>query len=223
MNSMILTCTWKLDGPLHAGTGLSRGGYADRLIRRDPAGRPFIPGDAVKGAVHMSAERLLRWLLPDFEHKEEELKSVPTHPALQRLFNPDEQDVFYRFEPARAVHRNDSFRISSTALDRDSRTARTETLRTIEASSRLDEFAVRIYGEGGDWSGSGSRDSLDGQVLAAALIAADSIGAKRGIGYGRLLVSDYAAAGCSWPDLTNPDTIDELWRHLQREAEQEMN
>jgi len=217
MNSIVLSCTWKLEGPLHAGTGLSRGGGADRLIRRDQAGKPFIPGDSVKGTLRMSAERLLRWLHPDFARKEEKLKSLPTHSALIRVFNSNEHDVFYRFAPAAAVHRNEPFHISSTAMDRESRTARSETLRTIEASSRLDEFSVRISGEGGDWSEAGSRDSLDGLLLAAALLAADSIGGKRGSGYGRLLVSDYAAEGCSWPDLSNCDTILALQRHLRND------
>src|ERR1017187_2779010 len=115
MNSLEITCFWKRDGPLHAGTGLSRMGYADRLIRRNPDGQAFIPGDAVKGTVRMSAERLLRWLLPDAEAEKED-KSAPTHPVLRRLFQPDEYGVFYRFAPAlyRTVKPVDPVRISST-------------------------------------------------------------------------------------------------------------
>ncbi len=219
MKTLTLACTWQLDGPLHVGTGLSRSGYADRLIRRDFANRSFIPGDAVKGAIRMSAERLLRWLVPECEAEEDD-KSFPTHPVLRRLFQPVDSGVYYRFEPARDwSQKNEPYRISTTAIDRDSHTARGTTLRTIEASSRLSEFGVRVVGEGGEWLETGSRDWHDGCFLAAALVAADAIGAKRGVGYGRLLIRDFLATGCAdLADLGSAETVKALQRYLQDEA-----
>src|SRR5881397_143318 len=122
--NLAIQCHWKLLGPLHAGTGLSRGGYADRLIRRDADGNPFLPGDAVKGAIRMSAERLLRWLHPQFPIREEEDKSLPTHPILRRIFQPDDSGVFYHFAPARRPDCCESvpFTLATTSIDRKTRT-----------------------------------------------------------------------------------------------------
>jgi CRISPR/Cas system CSM-associated protein Csm3 (group 7 of RAMP superfamily) len=220
LKSLDLKCFWKLEGPLHAGTGLSRRGYADRLIRRDFNDRPFIPGDAVKGAIRMSAERLLRWLVRDARPELSD-KSLPTHPVMERIFRPTDTGVFYHFGPARFRSEDeprDSFLISTTALDAGTRIARDETLRTIEASSRSDEFEVVITAEGGDWSPQ-SQDLRDGQFLAAALLATDCIGGKRGTGYGRLVVLDpsSSAAGISFSDLEKTEIVEGIKKYLESE------
>src|SRR4051794_299744 len=119
MSFITFVCFWSLEGPLHAGTGLSRGGFADRLICRRSDGTAFLRGDAVKGAIRMSAERLLHWLVPDAEPEDED-KSFPKNAVLRRIFQPDESALFYRFEQAwlRSESREPS-RISSTALSRE--------------------------------------------------------------------------------------------------------
>src|ERR1039458_4197280 len=75
---------WKFAGPLHVGVGLSAAGYADRLVRL-LNGMPQIPGEAVKGAIRGSAERIARWL-EGIEGAEAEDNSAPRNRVLQRLF-----------------------------------------------------------------------------------------------------------------------------------------
>jgi len=46
------------DGATHLGTGRSEG-LLDRTIQRDADGRPYVPGSVLKGALRMTAERLV--------------------------------------------------------------------------------------------------------------------------------------------------------------------
>src|SRR5208283_2033725 len=86
MKRFELTAVWRVPGSLHIGTGLSRNGVADRIIRIDPSTRrPMVPGDAVKGAVRGLAERTVRWLAPATKPEGND-DSIPKHPALRRLF-----------------------------------------------------------------------------------------------------------------------------------------
>src|SRR5437763_10669223 len=88
MKRFDLTATWRVRASIHIGTGLSRNGIADRIVRLDPATRqPCLPGDAVKGAIRGLAERVVRWLAPTTNSESEE-HSIPAHPALVRLFAP---------------------------------------------------------------------------------------------------------------------------------------
>jgi len=223
MNSLSINCTWALRAPLHVGTGLSRGGYIDRLIRVDSNKAPFLPGDAIKGAIRMSAERLLRWLVPDAPMEDDD-KSLPTNPVLRRIFQSSDNGVYYRFPPARRVgeHADESVSTySSTAIEKESRTARNDTLRTTEISSRLDKFQLEFYAEGGDWSVPGSRDWNDALFLCAAIAATEAIGGKRGIGLGALILE---SPECSTPSLDfallrQPEYISKLRDHLSAKEE----
>ncbi len=48
----------RFEGATHIGTGRSEG-LLDRTIRRDGAGEPYVPGSALKGALRMTAERVV--------------------------------------------------------------------------------------------------------------------------------------------------------------------
>src|ERR1035441_1524932 len=71
-----VTFTWKIRGSLHIGTGMSRLGDVDRIIRLDRQGEPAIEGEQLKGAIRGSAERLIRWL---GAASEPECDSYPQH------------------------------------------------------------------------------------------------------------------------------------------------
>src|ERR1039458_4207656 len=104
MAAFQLTATWSFRSQFHIGTGLSGGG-ADRAVRkrtilrdddepdestsavvRGPRTIPEVSGDAIKGAIRGSAERMVRWLIHPRELPEQEDNSWPRHPALRRIF-----------------------------------------------------------------------------------------------------------------------------------------
>ena len=62
MTDVTLRWTWTFRSPLHCGSGISRAGLADRLVQLDEQNNPVIVGDAVKGALRMSAEQVAAWL-----------------------------------------------------------------------------------------------------------------------------------------------------------------
>lgn len=51
----------RFEGSAHIGTGRSEGPI-DRTVRRDAEGDPYVPGSALKGALRMTAERLVHQL-----------------------------------------------------------------------------------------------------------------------------------------------------------------
>jgi len=58
----------------------------------------------------------------------------------------------------------------------------------------------------------------NGQFLAAALLAADSIGGKRGAGYGRLIVERYRSSCDDCHYLGSIETMKALQGHLLAES-----
>ena len=185
MTTLAITWTWKVTSSLHIGTGLSRPGHADRLIRIEN-GSPVLPGDAVKGALRGCAEQLLRWLDPDAP-KELDERSFPRHPVLRNLFAPREREVLYRFPPAVFCGPAGSpFLLSSTAIERKNGVALQDTLRVVEAWQRGAEFEVAVEGYGGNWSDSSSDDRSHLTFLLAAILSTDRIGGHKGAGFGQL-------------------------------------
>lgn len=211
---------WTAQGPTHVGTGISRLGHADRLIRCDWEHRPVIPGDAVKGAIRGTAERLLRWLLPGTPQGPEE-SSMPDHPVLRRIFAPQEISQFYRFQPASLVHGSPNLvvTVSSTAIDYQSGTAKTDSLRTMESLVRKASFQGIIKAYNGDWSNSNSPDYWDLMFLWAAILATDGVAGKKGAGYGRVLLSNPSCeSDVPHPkELKNPETIARLREYLSEQ------
>jgi CRISPR/Cas system CSM-associated protein Csm3 (group 7 of RAMP superfamily) len=200
---------WKFAGPLHVGVGLSAAGYADRLVRL-LNGMPQIPGEAVKGAIRGSAERIARWL-EGIEGAEAEDNSAPRNRVLQRLFASGEKAAFYRFQAARFAAGGAKATVSATAIG-DNGVALDETLRTVEVWSRGADFEVVIRGYSGCWDDEQADDWRDLLFLKAAILATEGLGGKKGIGYGQLTCC--GLDGCE--TLKRTETVRMLREHLQR-------
>ena len=216
---LTVTFTWRIDGPLHVGDGMSRAGYADRLVRKRD-GSLILPGDAVKGAIRGSAERLAAWLLAQqglSQAEEREDHSVPRNRVVERIFAPLElpgAGACYRFRPGKAEGKPRT--IAATQIDDDSGVADDDTLRIIEVAPRGLTFDLGIQGWGGAWDDETSRDRDDLLFLGAAILAADGIGGKRGIGCGRIVCEqiDLGVAGVTRDHLCSWEVVGKLSKHL---------
>jgi hypothetical protein len=224
---LVIEATWSFPEAVHIGTGLSREGAADRLIRverrrkkrlsadddqpddlekwdpRDLIEVPLIPGDAVKGAIRGSAERVVRWLVPDLREEAAD-HSLPEHPAVGRIFASQAQP-FYRFSAARYIDRSGGrkARISGTAINSETGIAKEETLRVMESWGGGASFQFLIEGFGGHWKDADSTDHLDLALLLAAFLSTTSVGGRKGAGYG------FVHAGCEIPEI-DPITTEML-------------
>lgn len=206
MSRFQLTATWAFASPFHIGTGLSGSG-ADRTVRahrryrdgRDPDDRtpeggiviPEISGDAFKGAVRGSAERMVRWLVHPRGLEEGTDDSWPRHPALRRIFawqalgTPGEAPpAAYRFSTPSYLGGGTAGSVASTAIHPERGVAAEKTLRVMEQWSADAYFGLTIDGRGGRWQEADSRDYLDLTLLVAALVAASQAGGKKGNGMG---------------------------------------
>ncbi len=218
MSEVTIEFNWKIRGPLHVGTGLSRIGDADRLIRLSADDSPYIPGEAVKGAVRGAAERLARWLGADVKAGESDADSTPKHPMLRRLFSPH-AEALYRFSPA--VLRSPSTKpvaLPSTAIDHETGTALDHTLRLVESLRGGAVFRARVM-----YRGVTPPERQDCIFLMAAITATDAIGGKKGIGWGQVecqgvqLIGDVNGSP-GWKDLTDVQVLEELRQELARAA-----
>ena len=196
---MILTIkfTWTTRTPLRIHTGMARAGSVDRTVRaRDR--KPVLPGEAVKASIREAAERILRWQSKSTLAEKRDT-SIPTHPALQRLFAPESVKGNYsaHASPARYYFRscvasyvpsNDRMEITSTAINDETGTAQDNMLRTIELWRPGIVFDNVIETTGGDWR-DGKPDRLDLSLLLMAITAVDAIGGGWGVGCGELGLS----------------------------------
>jgi CRISPR/Cas system CSM-associated protein Csm3 (group 7 of RAMP superfamily) len=189
MSSFKLEATWLFKTALHVGTGLSRAGYVDRIVRSDRAGNPALPADAVKGAIRMSAERLWRWQDGNAPPDPDPSSSLPRNPVLRRIFAAEQGAVNarYRFRPARLASASPRrYAVASTAIDTRSGVALQETLRLAEQWPAHLEFDIVLEGTGGSWHEENSQDHLDLVVLALATQLTASVGARRTAGLGQI-------------------------------------
>jgi CRISPR/Cas system CSM-associated protein Csm3 (group 7 of RAMP superfamily) len=225
---LIIKWTWEVTAPLHVGSGLSRPGLADRLIRLTAKGEPFIPGDAVKGAIRGAAERLVRWLHPSLPPEAED-HSRPVSPVLQRIFSPEPKGPIYRFHRADyCPGSGNAFVIASTAVDPRSGVAKEGTLRSMQAWGRGARFRGCIEGYGGQWHKPDSEDYRDLLVLLAALLLTEDIGGRRSAGFGqlRLLCWESNIPGLNLAEVWRPETVEQIRSWLsgaasgQREAKE---
>jgi CRISPR/Cas system CSM-associated protein Csm3 (group 7 of RAMP superfamily) len=179
--------TWETLTPMHCGSGVARPGYADRLLQRDRSGRPVMVGDAVKGALRLAAEQILGWqgYVASYGATAE-----PTHPLLAALFGGHAEQRYSaaRLDPA-GGGRVATMVVPSTAIDRHSGRALDNTLRGVEILAPGARFAasctVRVPAD---------RCEPALTLLVAALAAAESVGAKAGIGWGRVKLAALSIA-----------------------------
>lgn len=188
--------TWRSTSPLHVGSGLSRPGVADSLVQRDREGNAVIHGDAVKGALRMSAEQIVAWMgAPQEERYAEAGNAEPRLWPLARLFGGDAQA---RCTPARIVDSAEGKAdakarqvFAATAIDRGTGIARDKTLRKTEIVPR----GLRLRAS---YTASVANDEVDTieTLLLAALASVDSIGGKAGIGWGRVDLDEVTVEVC---------------------------
>ena len=216
MSSLRIEFRWEILDLLHIGTGLSRIGYADRVIRVDHKGIPFIPGGAVKGAVRGAAERVARWLCRSIP-PETETESMPKHPMLRRIFAPQPGDPFCRFVDARlAGPAGEPMRLSSTAIN-DSGSAKANTLRTIEAWNGSGNFASTIEVLCPELTAYRASRGFDLDLLLAAILSVEAIGGKKNSGFGAVKCALLKADGIDIAQHFTPDRLVALGNELERE------
>ncbi|MEM5787079.1 MAG: RAMP superfamily CRISPR-associated protein [Syntrophobacteraceae bacterium] len=209
MDTMLLECIWTIEGPLMIGTGQSRAGYADSIVRtKSGEGTPIIPGDAVKGAIRQSAELLSRWLMNDGNSRSHRMddESFPNNPVVRRIFAPAYYEPFYRFG-CKVKENKGKMRFTSTAIEPDSGAAKDHSLRVQEIGTPLSAYTVTITGRGGKWSDPESTDSFDLVFLSAAVLSTEAVGGRKGSGFGRIKVSGMSC------------TINKVERELEWSAE----
>lgn len=175
---------WETQSPMHCGSGLSEPGYADRLVQTDAQGKPALLGDAVKGALRMSAEQVLSWLKANdarYNKSSHTGTAEPQHPLLIALFGGTGHQ-HYRPGKLSNPDRVSKAVSAATAIDRVSGRAKDDTLRYVESVSAGARFecGCTLWLE--------NPNLLDPSItlLLAALAATESIGAKAGIGWGRV-------------------------------------
>jgi len=181
-------------------------------LRRNRDGKVEIPGDAVKGAIRLSAERLLRWYVPSLSGEETDEEAPLCHSALRRIFASEtgkNGPVRYRFQPAVTnITNNDSFRTAATAINWHTGTAENETLRTTENLKTGAEFEVTITAAGL------SLIHGDLQVLTSAILLTTAIGAKRTSGLGQVQCEKLTIDGAK---IEMSTLAGETIKHLQAE------
>jgi len=173
--------TWMLTSELHCGSGLSRPGRADSLIYRNAQGDVEISGDAVKGALRMSAEELFAWLGQAQAHDYQKQKtSDPRHPLLEAVFGEQARTRFFPAQIQDAGQARLQIR-AATALNPETGVAQDNTLRQVELLSSGVAFQSRCY----LWQADDKLLTL----LLAALTATEQIGGKGATGWGRMQLS----------------------------------
>ncbi|OGL45037.1 MAG: hypothetical protein A2161_03250 [Candidatus Schekmanbacteria bacterium RBG_13_48_7] len=202
---------WKINFPLHVGTGISRINRADRLIKMKN-GFPYIPGEAVKGAIRGNAERIAAWFF-----SKSKPQPLSTHPVIERIFSPKDDSTYYKFHPADcAGGATASKTVSFTAIDSDSGIALDESLRTIEALCRNSIFKVRVSCLSGSWDQNQSRDWEDLRFLLAAILATDAVAGRKGIGFGRVqcIFDDKEICGILISDFAKEEIVHLIRNHM---------
>ncbi len=190
MRRFAVRWTWRLTSPLHCGSGISRPGVADRLIYRDHERKAVIPGEAVKGALRMSAEVIATWLVREAEIYEQRQPLEPRRVPVARIFGGDAHAHFTAARPMPDDARSAKHPVvASTSIDPGTGTAKDETLRKSEVLSPGPRF------ESSYWADVPSEDvDAVATLFLAALAATESIGGKAGIGWGRVSLDQVQAS-----------------------------
>lgn len=107
----------------HCGSGLSGGSSADALVVRDEEGLPYVPGRTIKGHLREAAEILGNQAFVSECFGESDDKPGCCHFT----------DAFLPYEVEKGKRHYLYDRLSMTAIDPESGTAKDDTLRSIEA------------------------------------------------------------------------------------------
>lgn len=204
MKRIDLDWTWKVESPLHCGSGLSEPGVADRRVQLDSQGHPFVPGDAIKGALRMGAEQVVAWLLgTPFRYPD---NAEPTAEPLARIFGGGAEA---HFQPASVSGTKGTDwrlrQVSSTAIDARTGVALGNTLRVIEV---IQGKGLALQSKVSVWVDGSPEGAVDQTVtmLLASLAAVENLGAKAGIGWGVVTLDPRATClqidGVNEPDPT---------------------
>ena len=217
--NFILTCQFTFHEPLHLGTGLSQAGVADRTIGLDAKNEPILRGEAVKGAIRGSAERLLRWLVPQFsEQEEQDDHSLPPLPTLERIFRGGGKPPFYRFDAGVYQDGGKLQQIAATRIESQTGVAANQTLRILQSWTPGARFQITLRGFQGQWADLGHTDFQDLTLLLTALVCTDAIGGRKGSGHGGLQISQLRCDQLTLPKLDDPAQLEALKRHLLSEV-----
>lgn len=197
MSELVIDWEWALESALHCGSGVSQAGFADRLIQRDEHGRPIVPGDAVKGALRLSAEQIFAWLGNPQEEQAYGEISEPQHALLDALFGGA---ASARFEAARLQQdvAGQTMCLPGTRINRTTGRADDDTLRTVEVLAPGAVFRGRCR----LWASEDEERSLLRSLLLASLLATESIGGRVGTGWGRIKVQSISTDGSEPTSLT---------------------
>lgn len=204
MKRIDLDWTWMVESPLHCGSGLSEPGVADRRVQLDSQGNPFVPGDAIKGALRMGAEQVVAWLLgTPFRYPD---NAEPTAEPLARIFGGGAEA---HFQPASVSGTKGTDwrlrQVSSTAIDARTGVALGNTLRVIEV---IQGKGLALQSKVSVWVDGSPEGAVDRTVtmLLASLAAVENLGAKAGIGWGVVTLDPKATClridGVQEPDPT---------------------
>lgn len=190
---MEITWTWTFRTPFSIGSGMSAAWEIDHLIAMRN-GQPLLRGDACKGAIRMSAERLVRWLYPQTpgEEDDQEARSFSRHPALRRIFEPQAQGPNYTFhfaKPLAAGGIEPAVRFA-TAIEEGKGVAKEHTLRSRQVAPAEYAYSARVEVRGGVFSDPQGQDYKDLMLLLTAIVCCDAIGGKRGGGLGEVAISN---------------------------------
>ncbi|MFN0102813.1 MAG: RAMP superfamily CRISPR-associated protein [Bryobacteraceae bacterium] len=214
MSNLSITIHWKVDAPLHIGTGLSQSGGADRTIRVNPAtGQPEFPGDAFKGAVRGLAERLVRWL-DNNPKPEPKLHSLPQYEILRHIFACSPDAAAYRFTTPTDLTGGEITSHTGTAINPDTGSAKDHTLRITQSWTAGARFKAVITAANGDWSRDG-QDYLDLVLLYAALVATDAAGGRKSNGHGQLEIEKVEIDGAAKEELLSPANLATLQQRIR--------
>ncbi len=177
MPELRIRWTWCSESVFHPGSGLSRPGVADRLVQLDPVGRVLLSGDAVKGALRMSAEQVAQWLGVGQMYA----KGQPVEPAARPLALLFGGRADAHFHAPRCPQDGAFDVVASTRINRTTGAAEDKTLRRIQVVSPGARFDCGLTVRVAD------ADLDAAATLALAAIAStEAVGAKAGIGWGRV-------------------------------------
>jgi len=188
----------------HCGSG--EGGLeADRLLRRDCRGRPFVPASTLKGVVRESCEKLCRTL--GFPDPSDPHATRLTHPGIfeplsrvkspvECLFGNRREEGGLVFRDARPEGRRGPVSAvrSRIRMNRVLGTARDKFLFTTEYASAGGEgagaFRTSIDGRLRDWRwAEEGTPPLVACLLAGGLLCVERLGGDKSTGAGRVAVS----------------------------------